>query len=231
MMPWPAPLPAPQVRTVQEMRGVLADPDCPCSDPLYFMYRDLSLSEADAAWLREERLRYDMTVIPARVLCGEFVKTKGHFHPENPRGIRYPEIYEVLGGAACFLLQDPDPSDVVAILARAGEKVVVPPGYGHVTLNMARVTLTMVNIVSTAFESVYGDYEERQGAAYYAFTGRGFVPNPRYGHLPPVRILRARDLTFLRGLPPEPLYRWIGNPGALGFLNRPEEYPGLLSLP
>ncbi|MDD1656040.1 MAG: hypothetical protein LUO87_01515, partial [Methanomicrobiales archaeon] len=61
--------------------------------------------------------------------------------------------------------------------------------------------------------------------------GRGFVPNPRYGHLPPVRILRARDLTFLRGLPPEPLYRWIGNPGALGFLNRPEEYPGLLSLP
>ena len=228
---WPAPLPPPQVRTVEEMRSVLANPDCPSTAPLYCMYRDLSLSEADAAWLRKEQLRYDMTIIPARLLCGEFVKTKGHYHPENPRGVRYPEIYEVLGGAACFLLQDAGPLDVVAIIAGAGEKVVVPPGYGHVTLNMARVTLTMVNIVSTAFESVYGDYEERQGAAYYAFTGRGFVPNPRYGHLPPVRILRARDLTFLRGLPPEPLYRWIGNPGALGFLNRPEEYPGLLSLP
>lgn len=228
---WPAPLPAPQVRTAREMRQVLADPDCPCSDPLYFMYRDLSLSEADAAWLREERLRYDMTVIPARVLCGEFVKTKGHFHPENPRGARYPEIYEVLGGAACFLLQDRGPSDVVAITARAGEKVVVPPGYGHVTLNMARVTLTMVNMVSTAFESLYGDYEERQGAAYYAFAGRGFVPNPRYGNPPPLRVLRARDLTVPRGFPGEPLYRWIGNRDALGFLNHPEEYPGLLILP
>jgi glucose-6-phosphate isomerase len=213
------------------MRQVLADPDCPCSDPLYFMYRDLSLSEADAAWLREERLRYDMTVIPARVLCGEFVKTKGHFHPENPRGSRYPEIYEVLGGAACFLLQDRGPSDVVAITARAGEKVVVPPGYGHVTLNMARMTLTMVNMVSTAFESLYGHYEERQGAAYYAFAGRGFVPNPRYGQPPPLRVLRARDLTFLRGLPGGSLYRWVGNRDALGFLNHPEEYPGLLSLP
>ena len=231
MIPWPAPLPAPQVRTAREMRPVLAVPDCPCEELLYFMYRDLSLSRADAAWLREERLRYDMTVIPARVLCGEYVKTKGHFHPENPRGTRYPEIYEVLEGSACFLLQDRDPSDVVAIKACTGEKVVVPPGYGHVTLNMGRVTLTMVNMVSTAFESLYGSYEGRQGAAYYAFAGRGFVPNPRYGRPLPLRVLRARDLTFLRTLPGEPLYRWIGNPRVLGFLNCPEEYPGLLSLP
>ena len=107
----------------------------------------------------------------------------------------------------------------------------MPPGYGHVTLNMARVTLTMANLVSTAFESVYGEYEERQGAAYYAFAGKGFVPNPRYGQPPLLRILRARDLTFTRDLPTEPLYQWIGNRDALGFLNRPEEYPGLLSLP
>ena len=231
MIPWPAPLPAPQVRTMEEMRPVLTDPECTCRDPLYLMYRNLALSGTDAAWLREQEIRYDMTVIPARVLCGEFVKTKGHFHPENPCGWAYPEIYEVLEGEAHFLLQDRAPSDVVLIHARAGEKVVVPPGYGHLTINPGSQPLTMVNLVSTAFESLYGDYEKRQGAAYYEFPARGFVPNPRYPYVPPLRFLRVRDLTFPRSLPGGSLYGWIGDPKALGFLNRPEEYPGLFTLP
>ncbi len=91
-------LPQPAVRTIEEMRSVLADPSCESSDPLYYMYRDLAKSDADWSWLHHHNLRYDLTVIPSRILCGEWVKTKGHYHPKNPAGIGYPEIYEVIEG-------------------------------------------------------------------------------------------------------------------------------------
>jgi len=68
--------------------------------PLYFMYRDLAKSDADRQWLRSHKLRYDITVIPPCTLSGEWVKTKGHYHPKNPAGIGYPEVYEVLEGEA-----------------------------------------------------------------------------------------------------------------------------------
>ena len=60
-------------------------------------------------------LRYDVTVIPPSVLCGEYVKTKGHYHPDNHHGVGYPEIYEIIEGSAEYLLQDKALSDAVCI--------------------------------------------------------------------------------------------------------------------
>ncbi len=165
---WEGELPPPAVRTIEEMRPVLADPGCACSGPLYFMYRDLAKSDADWRWLHNHHLRYDITVIPPRELCGEFVKTKGHYHPENPAGVGYPEIYEVLEGEAYYLLQTRQLDDVVLISASCGDIVIIPPGYGHISINPSpSATLVMANIVSTAFESEYNEYETRHGAAYY----------------------------------------------------------------
>ena len=115
MLGWEGELPQPAVRTIEDMRSVLANPSCECSEPLYFMYRDLSRSETDWRWLRHHNLRYDITVIPSRNLCGEWVKTKGHYHPKNPAGVGYPEIYEVIEGHAHYLLQSRTLDDVVMI--------------------------------------------------------------------------------------------------------------------
>ena len=87
MFGWEGKLPHPSARMLDEMRPVLYDPQCRCSDPLYFMYRDLSRNRADRQWLHKHHLRYDLTVIPPRNLCGEWVKTKGHYHPSNPEGV------------------------------------------------------------------------------------------------------------------------------------------------
>ena len=89
---WNGALPAPGIRTIRDMRGVLANPRCPASGPLYYMYRDLARSAADRRWLADQQLRYDITVIPPFDLCGEYVKTKGHYHPADPAGIGYPEL-------------------------------------------------------------------------------------------------------------------------------------------
>ena len=228
MLPWDGPLPAPQLRTIEEIRGVLMDPACGCRAPLYSMYRDLAKSGKDRDWLRKEGLRYDLTVIPPRTLCGEYVKTKGHHHPPNGKGVPYPEIYEVLQGEAHYLLQTRDAGEVRLVKAARGDLVLVPPGFGHVTINPGRETLSMANIVSTRFESDYTSYERLHGAAYFEVEGGALVKNPNYPHTAGVRISEARDQGALRFLPAGPLYGLVGT-GSLGFLNHPEEYPDLFS--
>ncbi len=225
MLGWDGELPPPAVRTFADMRPVLADTLCAGEGALYFMYRDLAKSDADWRWLHAHKLRYDLTVIPPRDLCGEWVKTKGHYHPDNSAGTGYPEIYEVLEGRAHYLLQSRTLDDVVMIAAKAGDLVIMPPGYGHITINPSRdQTLVMANIVSTAFESEYAEYERLHGAAYFEMTSGKFVRNRHYPALPPVRHVRPRsgrgDRRIVRG----PLYGLIGNEEALSFLNRPEEY-------
>jgi glucose-6-phosphate isomerase len=195
------------------------------------MYRDLSRNDADWRWLHERKLRYDLTVIPARNLCGECIKTKGHFHPENAHGIGYPEMYEVLEGEAHYLLQTREPDDVVLVAASAGDVVIIPPGYGHVTINPSREsTLIMANIVSTAFESEYGGYEVLHGAAYYEMADGELVKNPSYKFVPPVRRITAASghgsHRFCKG----PIYDLIGNEDALLFLNEPERFLPALSV-
>ena len=154
MFRWEGELPQPAVRMIEEMRSVLADPQCESSGSLYYMYRDLAKSDADWTWLHHHNLWYDLTVIPSRSLCGEWVKTKGHYHPKNPAGIGYPEIYEVLEGEALYLLQKQDLSYVVAVNASSGDKVLVPPDYGHITINRSNKTLKMANFVARDFSSL-----------------------------------------------------------------------------
>lgn len=61
---------------------------------------------------------------------GEYVRTRGHYHPLSPSGIGYPELYyQVFAGEVLSLLQRSDPGDIVA--AKAGEFVLILPGYDH----------------------------------------------------------------------------------------------------
>lgn len=220
---WPGTLPAPSVRTVDEMRCVLADPGCAADGPLYVMYRDCALTPEDRTWLAEQHVRLDLTVLPPATLGREYVKTKGHYHPENEAGIGYPELYQVLAGEAHYLLQKKDLSDVVAVTARAGDVVVVPPGYGHVTINPGKEVLVMVNLVSTRFQSEYGFYEEKHGAAYYEMKGEGWVRNARHGTLPALRSVSAGDVPQPPVIRPEQsIYDLVTERKNLIFLNEPE---------
>lgn len=227
MYSWDGPLPEPNVRTVADMTGVLAAPETVGEDPgrpLYFMYRDLAKTEKDRSWLVSYDLRYDMTVIPAGVVGSEFVKTKGHFHPENPAGTGYPEVYEVLAGTAHFLLQTRDASDVVLVKAGDGDVVVIPPGYGHVTINPGAEVLALANIVSTAFESDYTQYMAMRGAAYYETADGNLVKNPRYGSAARARAAMAVPVGAFCTAHGTPLYSLVGRESCLRFLNHPEKY-------
>lgn len=229
----------PQVRTLAEMQAVVFDREwlkkADLQQPLYFMYRDCVLPE-DQETARRLGIRYDITVLlPTRLGC-EYNKTKGHYHSEKQRGLAYPELYEVLEGEGLVLLQRRDGaavSDVIALVAQAGDKVIVPPNYGHVTINLGDAPLKMANWVSLAVESYYGPYEEKNGAAYWVLAPersggpRRYLPNIRYGRLPQLRVLSAYEIPELHLTRQTPIYDLIKRPQFLRFLSYPEEFSDL----
>jgi glucose-6-phosphate isomerase len=157
----------------------------------------------------------------------EYVKTIGHYHPLVPgEGVTFPEIYEILEGEAFYLLQKLDLSDVVAVNASAGDKVLVPPGYGHVTINRSNKILKMANFVARDFSSLYGPIKERAGGAYY-FTSSGWIKNKRCPESAELRRAEAlgsaklRSLGLIKG---KEMYPLLKEKGRLDYLVKPQEH-------
>ncbi len=96
----------------------------------------------------------------------------------------------MLAGRANYLLQKRGQNgldEVVLVEAGPGDTVVIPPDYGHVTINAGEEPLVMANLVESGFASLYGDFRNLNGAAYYGLLSGGevdFRPNPRYGRVP-----------------------------------------------
>jgi glucose-6-phosphate isomerase len=220
----------PDIRWLYDLRDVIHDQNWLAkakNTELYYMYRDLFLSKADGEKLREQGVRYDLTIIPPGMLGCEYVKTIGHYHPLVPSGrVTYPEIYEILEGEALYLLQKLDLSDVVAVNASAGDKVLVPPGYGHVTINRSNKILKMANFVARDFSSLYGPIKERAGGAYY-FTSSGWIKNKRCPESAELRRAEAlgsaklRSLGLIKG---KEMYPLLKEKGRLDYLVKPQEH-------
>lgn len=219
------------VRRRQDMEGVLAEPSGEGPVDLYVMYRRVGTAEVVREAARRH-LRYDLTVLHPGTVGREFIKTKGHYHPLKPgTAVTFPEVYEVLYGEALYLLQtEPSggagPEQVVLVQAGPGDKVVIPPGYGHITINPGPDWLVMSNWVSSQFQSLYEPMERTRGGAVYVLKdghGLRLIPNPVS---PPQRspvLVSAREIPTLGLVDGVPLYRQLSDPSdPLMFLNYPE---------
>lgn len=226
---WSGTLPEPDVRTIADMANVFARPPIVNPEtPLYYMYRDLWRDHDDHAWLKHHHLRYDITVIPSGIFNGEFIKTKGHYHPENPAGMSYPEMYEVLSGFAYYLLQRRDHTDVVLLPAHKGNTVLIPPDYGHVAINPWNEELIMANIVSTEFVSEYSEIEKMRGAAYYYMIKEGWIANSHYGDPIPMHVMLPLSLPEIGLEEGRGLYDLVGSGDTLDIMNQPEKHMDVL---
>ena len=198
----------PDVRYLDDMRGVLYDKDFAKNSPndeLYFMYRKIK---------NENGLINNITVTPAKILGSEFAKTKGHVHIGN-----FQEIYTVLEGQAIYLMQKGDGNkieDVYAVKAERGESVIIPKGYGHITINPSKTeTLKTGDWTSENCKSDYSLFENMQGACYYyaeqcPASSKGsceamWIKNENYKSVPPLRFEESlksipENLNFLKPL-------------------------------
>lgn len=162
------------VRNLSQMNDVLMKRQPVLNDfPLYFMFR--AIAEKDG-------LRYDVTVIPPKNIAGEYAKTYGHYHPIAEGNLRYPEIYQILDGRALFVLQKKrsDASvDTIITYAEKGQAILIPPNWGHVTINATKDDVLVMGNLVAEFESEYSDYKDSRGAAYF-ITENGLEQNPSY---------------------------------------------------
>lgn len=204
---------APEARLLADMREVLYNQTASTPKELYYMYRGVALEE-DIETHARAGLRFDVTVLRAGKVGPEYIKTAGHYHPQvGESGLTYPELYQVLHGRAHYLLQrvGENPAeivDVVIIDAGPGDRVLVPPGYGHITINPGPGPLVMANWVAAGFASIYEAMRAFRGGAYYEVEeeGRGlFVENSAYAHVPAPRLVKPGLPAWL-GLPAGPLY-------------------------
>ncbi len=215
------------VRWAEDLKPVLAFPEELRENfPAYYMFRDLYYSKSDRERILERRLRFDLTVIPPAKIGKEFIKTFGHYHPIAEGNLSYAEIYEVLEGEAIYLLQKVEKGkvvDVLAVEAKKGDKVIIPPNYGHVTINPSNKELRMTNWVCRDFKSNYEPYERLRGACYY-YTEDGWIKNERYGEVPEITFVRPKIPKELGLRKSDEMYKLVKDLSKLEFLIRPSRY-------
>lgn len=216
----------PGVRTLEEMKTVLLDPEyvnsSNGSQQLYFMYRAPGV-ERHKELFSKHKMRYDVTIIAGATLGREFNKTFGHYHAIAEQGLSYPELYEVISGDAILLMQKDlgeKGMDVRMAAASTGDRIVVPPNYGHITINTGKEQLIMSNLMSSVSESDYKPMELMRGGAVYALKDGSYVINRNYKRLSVVDLDEVEQPEFM-GDAPSIYDAFIENPDSFAFLNRP----------
>lgn len=195
-----------EIRYLSDLKKVLYDKEWAKNAPnfaLYYIYRGLKPPSRLVPTLRgkeKNELRYDITIIPPKILGKEFVKTKGHFHIGN-----FGELYKVLEKEGIFLVQKGKEKieDVYYVKAKKGDYVLIPPHYGHVTINPSSKTLKMANWISKKCLADYKSIERKKGACYY-YTISGWIKNKNYKFVPKIKSKRPlkkfpKSLNFLYG--------------------------------
>ena len=218
-----------ETRFAYDLKPVLAYPEeLQENFPAYEMFRDVYLTLKDREVILEKNVRYDYTFTNPGKIGKEYIKTYGHYHPEAENGLSFPEIYEILEGEAIFVIQKPGRridhiEDLIIVNAKAGDKILIPPNYGHVMINPTQKMLKSCNWVSRGFSSIYNPYTNLKGAAYY-FTEDGWIRNEKYEIVPQPRFTRPRLPKELGLKRSEEVYKLVRDPEKLDFLNNPGEY-------
>ena len=185
------------VRTQEEMREVLMDPNAVGPDVHYFMMRGGSEKK-------------NITVWQSGLVGEEYIKTYGHYHVSD-----FIETYTVLAGEGIILLQkrkldsaglpmDDEVESVKAIFVKAGSVVPIPERDGHLAVNIGEswfvtsddspVDLRKIKETAWPTHADYSPVKKMQGFAYYVVQKDGkpsFVKNPNYKNTPEILIEHA----------------------------------------
>ncbi len=174
----------PKTRNYEEAKDVYLEKGAE-EQELYWMYRYMEKS-VDTDVFELNKAEYDITVIKPGKIGPEFIKTSGHYHGYVPNTeMTYPEVYEVIDGNINYLLQTkPDMEgnvDVVIVEASIGDKIIVPPNYGHVSINIGENYAVSSNLQFRDLPATadYESFKVNNGAALYR-TDNGWDNNLNY---------------------------------------------------
>lgn len=166
-------------RYLKDIRASLLDREAKGPDILYSIAMDVGKKDHFED-LRKCNLLYGIVAYNAGLIGNELVRSQGHIHAVSAScQSSTSEVYEIWQGEAYIYMQEfveDLPGRCVAILAKAGEIVIVPPNWAHYTVNASQNKKMLFGawcVRDYAFE--YKEIRKRQGLAYYPIVEKGVV--------------------------------------------------------
>ena len=201
-------------------------------DKVYDAYREIVFPN-DKEEFQKYDYRYDITVIHPGTVNGEYKKTSGHYHGYIAQEVyTYPEVYEVIQGEIIFILlkvndfikrEEPVIEEIIALHVKAGQSIIIPPGYGHGSVNPTNEVAMFSNIAVGACPLHYEPIQVKHGLPVYVMKADNsfrIVPNDNYTNAPKAKLLRPRENKSL-GIE-------FGSPCYTNFIKHPMKYDFLL---
>lgn len=222
-----------------QLRGLFFDElDLNEQEHCYDTYRDVGF-ENDRLLFQKYDFRYDITVIMPGTIGREFKKSSGHYHGFiEGKDYPYPEVYEVQKGHAAFILQkvknfykieeEPLIEDLKIVFVEPGESIIIPPFYGHCSINAGEGPLVFSNIAVVSCPMFYDPIRKKHGLANYLLCSSStneLVKNNNYHNIPEIKKIRPKDdpilgITFGRSV-----YKaFIHDPEKFNYLLDPAPY-------
>ena len=127
------------------------------------------------------------------------------------------------------LLREHDVSvdEVILVKTTRGDKVIVPPNYGHVTKHPSEKTLKMANWVCRSFKSLYEPYTQHHGGAYYKLINGRLLQNRAYDKVPEIKGADPVEVPEQGLAKRKSVYELIEEPNLLEFLTASEKHAAL----
>lgn len=130
--------PIPELRSLEQIRQSLQDPNCSGSEHVYCISMDVA-AEEDREDLIKRNLLYGVVTYQKGQLGKEPIRSQGHIHAISAScGASTCEVYEIWDGRACIYMQESgsdDAGNCYAVYGEAGDVIIVPPGWVHATIN------------------------------------------------------------------------------------------------
>lgn len=183
------------VRQIDSLAAVWMNPTVHGERDIYRVYWG-SYRAADKTIFQRYKLDHAYVVLFPGCYGQEYAKTQGHYHPPVAgKSASSPELYKVLHGHGCFLLQRSSPpyskiDDVVLVEVSPGDVFHVAPDYGHLTVNWSNEPLVFEAFLAADLTAITEPYRVRRGGTHYVVRGAAgpeVIPNERYKALPPLR--------------------------------------------
>ncbi len=227
-------------KAVEKMQGLLANEEnLPLDEMFYDVYRGIAFPK-DEELLNKDNYRYDITIIMPGQINGECKKTSGHYHGWNPQKTNtYAEVYEVIKGTALYILQKSDnfdaenPADVrvydlIFATVHEGETILIPPNYGHCSVNIGEGPLVFSNLAYVPCPVHYGPVKHFHGMSFYVMKKDNEIrleANGRYVDVPAPKFATVKENPGLGIKFGVPVYEsYMKNPEAFKFLGDPDPY-------
>lgn len=226
--------PQPEIRCLSDIRSSLADQDCEGPEELYAIVMDVG-EQADREAMVKRNLLFGAVTYAAGQLGREPVRSQGHIHAVSPScGASTPEVYEIWDGEAFIYMQqsgEDDPGLCYAVHAKAGDVVIVPPGWVHATVNAdIRRNVTFGAWCVRDYGFAYEAVRRHNGIAYFPEVKNEKIvwrSNPSYTNGKLI-VKEARSYEDFGLRPGVPIYRQFReNPELFLFVAKPLDYPEL----